>query len=430
MPQLANPAPRLAMGQAGDRHERQARHAARAAVRPAVRAEPTGPQTDLLRRAPGPADAAPVPAPPAAHDGLATPAQPLESQVRQRLEAGFGQDFSQVRVHAGPRAAQAAHDLQARAYTVGNDLVFGAGQYAPGSAEGRELIAHELTHVLQQRGSAPLVQRALLLPDAKVTEPNDDPIARFMGNDNSIALTTLTVNGKTGVDRPMLARALRPTQVGVDAPTAPAKEPGAGSGSGAEAPAPRSCRFKDFDITVSANMRLPKAPAGGRWGPKQMDARTITRQGLPPECSGKDTISVVMKGQPDSASFHGWLLANEDQHLADYRRAAQTHLEPVRQATLALRGSGDNASACTADLYQQHSRMSSDPLDAFLSQVSAEIVQRDAPGGHKFDVKFTQRNRCDNLELNLKPTPPPSATAPRAGAAGAAGNGPARRPQR
>ncbi len=70
------------------------------------------------------------------------------------MEPRFGHDFGRVRVHVGGQAEQSAASLRARAYTVGNRIVFGAGQYAPGTASGRFLIAHELTHVLQQ-GSTP-----------------------------------------------------------------------------------------------------------------------------------------------------------------------------------------------------------------------------------------------------------------------------------
>jgi hypothetical protein len=66
------------------------------------------------------------------------------------MEARFGHDFSRVRVHSDAPAAESADAVQARAYTVGNDIVFGRGEYAPGTAKGRRLMAHELTHVVQQ----------------------------------------------------------------------------------------------------------------------------------------------------------------------------------------------------------------------------------------------------------------------------------------
>ena len=84
---------------------------------------------------------------------LASSGRPLEPALRQDMEQRFGHDFSRVRVHSGGAAEQSARDVNAHAYTVGHDIVFGAGRFAPGTHEGRRLIAHELTHVVQQSGS-------------------------------------------------------------------------------------------------------------------------------------------------------------------------------------------------------------------------------------------------------------------------------------
>ena len=80
----------------------------------------------------------------------------LSQEMRAYFEPQFGRDFSQVRVHSDAAAAQAVH---ARAYTYGRDIVFGAGEYAPSSGAGRKLLAHELTHVVQQ-GAAPALGAA------------------------------------------------------------------------------------------------------------------------------------------------------------------------------------------------------------------------------------------------------------------------------
>ncbi|CAG0995837.1 hypothetical protein GEOBC_02640 [Geobacteraceae bacterium] len=91
--------------------------------------------------------------------------EPLPPAERAFFEPRFGYDFSQVRIHAGPEAAESARALNAHAYTVGRDVVFGAGEYAPGSDSGRRLIAHELTHVVQQDGRAPNVVRRAEVED-------------------------------------------------------------------------------------------------------------------------------------------------------------------------------------------------------------------------------------------------------------------------
>lgn len=91
--------------------------------------------------------------PPVVAEVLDSPGQPLDPATGAFMQARFGHDFSQVRVHTDPTAARSAGAIDARAYTVGRHIVFGAGQYLPGTWMGRRLLAHELTHVVQQRRS-------------------------------------------------------------------------------------------------------------------------------------------------------------------------------------------------------------------------------------------------------------------------------------
>jgi hypothetical protein len=80
--------------------------------------------------------------------------QPLPQSTRSFFEPRFGYDFSQVRVHTYAGAAKIAGSIKSKAFTLGKDITFGKGQYAPGTSTGRKLLAHELTHVIQQRYSS------------------------------------------------------------------------------------------------------------------------------------------------------------------------------------------------------------------------------------------------------------------------------------
>lgn len=88
--------------------------------------------------------------PPSVHDALRSCGNPLDTETRSLMEPRFGHDFSHVRVHTDARAAESARAVNALAYTVGRDIVFGEGRFAPKTAGGRNLLAHELTHVTQQ----------------------------------------------------------------------------------------------------------------------------------------------------------------------------------------------------------------------------------------------------------------------------------------
>jgi hypothetical protein len=88
------------------------------------------------------------------------PGRPLDHTVRQRMEAGFGRPFGDVRIHDDAAGATVARRLRARAFAVGTDVGFAAGRYRPGTLGGDALLAHELAHVVQQRGARPGVQAA------------------------------------------------------------------------------------------------------------------------------------------------------------------------------------------------------------------------------------------------------------------------------
>jgi hypothetical protein len=116
--------------------------------------------------------------------------RPLPESTRNFFEPRFGQDFSQVRIHTDAQAAQAARSVNARAFTVGKDVVLGEGQYSPDSDSGRRLLAHELVHVRQQRATSPSTH-ALLLQRKQRTPNTIDSRAEALINlaqDTSVAI--------------------------------------------------------------------------------------------------------------------------------------------------------------------------------------------------------------------------------------------------
>jgi peptidoglycan hydrolase-like protein with peptidoglycan-binding domain len=193
---VANPPPAgqpLAVTAPGDPAEREAERAAEAVTRgapPAVRRDEAGDGPGV--------------APPIVHDVLASSGRPLEAGTRERMEDGLGADLGGVRVHTDPRAAESARAVNAHAYTVGSDVVFAQGRYAPGSREGDRLLAHELTHVVQQEGAQPAVRRTI--GDGHDLESN-----RFKGNTELEAAfdgERMTRTGARGMHVTLLQQAL------------------------------------------------------------------------------------------------------------------------------------------------------------------------------------------------------------------------------
>ena len=149
------PHPKLIVGRADDPLEKEADRVADQAMR----APASGATAQAGQKSDGPGQAP--------HDTRATPdGSPVQQQVamdaggplpdstREYFESRLGHDFGRVRVHTGLRAVDAAHAMHARAFTVGHNVVFGAGEYTPESRDGRTLLAHELAHVVQQSKGA------------------------------------------------------------------------------------------------------------------------------------------------------------------------------------------------------------------------------------------------------------------------------------
>jgi hypothetical protein len=117
------------------------------------------------------------------HEVLDTSGQPLDVTTQVRLEPRFNHDFSRVRVHTDRRAAESARQVNALAYTVGQHIVFDSGQYAPGTSRGSRLLAHELSHVVQQsRAGAPHGQLSMGAPDDTYEQEAHEAADRLLQN--------------------------------------------------------------------------------------------------------------------------------------------------------------------------------------------------------------------------------------------------------
>lgn len=182
----ATPAPalqtKLAVNQPGDQYEQEADQVADNVLRmaaPGTTMAPATPNDDtdkpedgnLLRKERnGAAPQSAADAPPIVSEVLRGSGQPLDGATRSFMEQRLGHDFSHVRIHTGEQASGSARAVNALAYTVGRDVVFERDQYAPETDAGRRLLAHELTHVVQQREASAL-PASPSMPGAALVQP-------------------------------------------------------------------------------------------------------------------------------------------------------------------------------------------------------------------------------------------------------------------
>jgi hypothetical protein len=120
----------------------------------------------------------PPPTPPIVYDVLHSSGQALDAETRAFMEPRFGRDFSGVRVHTDAMAASSAQQLHSLAFTVGEEIVFGSGQYAPKNRFGRGLLAHELAHVVQTQSTSSKMGMALAIQPDDAAERQADSVGR------------------------------------------------------------------------------------------------------------------------------------------------------------------------------------------------------------------------------------------------------------
>ncbi|MFN0066387.1 MAG: DUF4157 domain-containing protein [Limisphaerales bacterium] len=369
--------PRLPVNDPGDAFEREADAVAEAVVNGGRASATPSSIPTLARREAGPATVSSSFAPPVVHAVLRASGTPLGAAARAELEPRFGHDFSGVRVHTDERAAASARAVNATAYTVGRDIVFDRGAYAPHSAAGRRLLAHELAHVVQQGVSPRAVQR-VVRPGLEVegratgTGPSGSVSVFFARND-----TALDLDGQIAVT---LAGGGRDTTKPFDLNGYVSEDEGA---SAADRKTLADGRIKAVDAELqsvghtAARNPKPKPDAGdGRLDYRNLRAVEIIPAGARPN-------TVDCKVTPASAPCS----ADNETKLADTRTKAQEHLDKARR----LMNSGTDAA--TNDLLDEFfggagggkgsGKAVAATLDGNLQKVRDQMDLAAKPAGHK-----------------------------------------------
>jgi hypothetical protein len=139
------------------------------------------------------------------HDVLRMPGQPLDPETRAFMEPRFGYDFSHVRVHTDGKSAESARAVNAVAYTVGQDVVFSTGNFAPDNKQGKKLLAHELAHVVQQRHVTSLARFTISSPSSADERAADMAAAQVVTGQRVSSLNTASssaIQRETATDKP------------------------------------------------------------------------------------------------------------------------------------------------------------------------------------------------------------------------------------
>ncbi|WP_018259033.1 eCIS core domain-containing protein [Halomicrobium katesii] len=201
-------------------------------------------------------------------DVIGSGGMPLELPIQRSLEDRMDADFGNVRIHTGGKAAQAADAIDDKAFTCGNSIVFNSGEYDPQSAEGQHLLAHELAHVTQQNGGAPLSMKPKANADLKIDpdpklEQEADEAAKEAMQDGPVTInrmgTDVHVQRLPEADKLDQARQQAAERFGTDSDGGVAADP--------EALAKEVEQLKQNQEHVMETLTeaKPGAPADGDW---------------------------------------------------------------------------------------------------------------------------------------------------------------------
>lgn len=264
---------------------------------------------------------------------LNSPGRPLDSGTRAFFEPRFGYDFSNVRLHTDATAASSAREVNALAYTVGTNIVLGR-QHAHDSSEGQRILAHELTHVIQQNGSPTKAYRYNI--DEEEEHPYEATIAR-----KPAPHLQRTATWAAGVERrswdaadrtmskqgfgwtwPTLNGSIIPSSTAagtaIKAPTFSTRSV-AGSGT---APATSEASFT-ANATNTASYDLDAIDGGPHSVASTKDAVATRSAQLgmapPTQCTGPAASTFSIKGQPDDTAHSAAILAHERHHGSDHK---------------------------------------------------------------------------------------------------------------
>jgi hypothetical protein len=234
---------------------------------------------------------------------------PLDDDTRDFMESRFGHDFGAVRVHTGAQAERSAEAVNARAYTVGPDVVFGAGAYAPGTHAGKQLIAHELTHVVQQMPSLKRVQRERQETDQGADGTESAEATNDISPAEAMAQAEAEVTEAEVAQEPVEEVPAKPVALQEQAGGAAGGQGGGAAGGGGAAPA-QAPTSQAGSIAEGAAEAVMEQAAKAQPAAEREDAGAIQINAVPSaDASGADVADAGAATTPQAISSEAAIAA-------------------------------------------------------------------------------------------------------------------------
>jgi hypothetical protein len=288
--------------------------------------------------------------------------------ANQFFSSRIGYDFSQVRIHTDKEAADSAKSVNAKAYTIGNNIVFNEGQYNTESQEGKRLLAHELTHVVQQKGGENELDRTINHTNASITKRDPIPVALAQGH-STLGKTFLKINGQRVEGK---AQIMKPIWEAFEKATLDYNSE------------TKKCviNLKDVNITISADLLVLTDPANDKWTGKYPGSSLDSSS----ECSKLATVNVQLVSTPKGgAALQAQVAADENDHYQDILQLSKRHIEAFYERLSKLsRDSKDEGKDCVKWFQDEVKEKNTKMVVAFADDWAAAVDSHDnsSSGAH------------------------------------------------
>lgn len=363
--------------------------------------------------------------------------KPLNNTERNFFESRMGYDFSQVQLHTDAKANQSAKGVNALAYTHGKNIVFGSAQYQPDTAEGKKLLAHELTHVVQQNNGLKSIQRKPasesftddihgdltgqfaqeenVPPEAGAQYSDDYAIWLAVKSGNNIQFTGTDIARQNPLDRMSNGLSTGFTDLIINNTRIQG-----GTTLGAQVAGLTqqltpvnfsykdfsngqwSCRIAaDFKIQSKAEITIPTAPANNGWS-ANVASNAFAAINNRAACANTGSVPVRLRGKPTDQTLNTVVEASEREHVNELQILHKRHLVPYYHYAMSLRGVGNSKTAAQADLMGKLKNRLDEAVYGFALADVAEARKFDRPGGtHQGNFNVTNWNSCNPVEMEF-----------------------------
>jgi hypothetical protein len=307
--------------------------------------------------------------------------------VNQFFSSRIGYDFSQVRLHTDKEAAESAKSVNAKAYTIGHNIVFNEGQYNTESQDGKRLLAHELTHVVQQKGGENELDRTISHTDANITKRDPIPVALAQGR-STLGKTFLKINGQR-VDGK--AEIMKPIWEAFDKATLDYNSE------------TKKCviNLKDVNITITADLLVLTDPANDKWTGKYPGSSLDSSS----DCSKLGTVNVQLVSTPKGgAALQAQVAADENEHYQDILRLSKKHIETFYETLSKLsRDSKNEGNDCVKWFQDEVKEKNSKMVVAFADDWVAAVDSHDnkSSGAHNRKAR-TNVTDCKLITITVQ----------------------------